>query len=229
VAGSMVPDFEAFIRLKSIKLHSHSWIGVFNYDLPLALVLIIIFQTIIREPLFNNLPHPIQNRFHFIKKVSLKGLFITNFWMLLISILIGTISHLLLDGITHLNIMNIQDNALYVSSNRESLILFLQILFSTAGLIYMTIETYKLPAQKNNLKKSNSKWLYWTMITLLTLVIAHFSIETSFIKIKDYFFFSFSIYISSFLKAVIIVSIAYKIWYRIKKMVGLNMRRSVFN
>lgn len=229
VAGSIAPDFEAFIKLKSIKLYSHSWIGIINYDLPLAFVLIIIFQTIIREPLFNNLPLAIQNRFCFIKKVSFKGLFITQFWVLLISILTGITSHLLLDGITHLNIMNIKDNTLYVSSNRESLILFLQILFSVAGLIYMAIEIYKLPAQKTYLKKSNSKWLYWTAIALLTLVIAHFSIETSFVKIEDYFFFSFSIYISSFLKAIIIVSLSYKIWYGIKKINALRMRRSIFN
>ena len=39
IVGSMAPDFEAFIGFRKEKIYSHNWLGVFWFDLPLALII----------------------------------------------------------------------------------------------------------------------------------------------------------------------------------------------
>ncbi|GAB5466418.1 MAG: hypothetical protein Kapaf2KO_18540 [Candidatus Kapaibacteriales bacterium] len=57
VIGSIVPDFEYFIRLRLYSEHSHTLEGLFYFDLPLGIVIVLLFYGIIKEPLVNNLPY----------------------------------------------------------------------------------------------------------------------------------------------------------------------------
>ena len=52
----MTPDFEYFIRMKNVSRYSHTPIGLFWFDLPLALLLCFIYHLIVRNSLFDNLP-----------------------------------------------------------------------------------------------------------------------------------------------------------------------------
>jgi hypothetical protein len=54
--GSMVPDFEFFIRVTLYAIWSHTFGGVFLFDLPLALLLLIVFHQIVKKPLILHLP-----------------------------------------------------------------------------------------------------------------------------------------------------------------------------
>jgi len=62
VIGSMVPDFEYFIRMKVKSIYSHTIDGIFWFDLPLALLLAFLFHNIVKKYLFQNLPKSFQIR-----------------------------------------------------------------------------------------------------------------------------------------------------------------------
>ena len=46
VIGSIIPDFESFIRFDQHKQYSHTWLGIFWFDLPLAILFSFIFSSI---------------------------------------------------------------------------------------------------------------------------------------------------------------------------------------
>src|SRR5215211_4739576 len=56
IAGSLVPDFEYFVRIYHKSYYSHSWAGLFWMDLPAGLALCFLFHQLIRRPLFANAP-----------------------------------------------------------------------------------------------------------------------------------------------------------------------------
>ena len=56
VAGSMVPDFEYFMRMRADSMYSHTWRGLFWFDLPLALLLIWIYNDLVKDKLIDHAP-----------------------------------------------------------------------------------------------------------------------------------------------------------------------------
>src|SRR3954469_13296912 len=63
VIGSIIPDFEAFIRLNVNKPYSHTWLGMFWFDLPLGLIAAFVFHDLVRDPLIRNLPGFLGDKF----------------------------------------------------------------------------------------------------------------------------------------------------------------------
>jgi len=49
IIGSMVPDFEYFMRMKVKSIYSHTWPGLFWFDLPLGLILMFIYQILVKD------------------------------------------------------------------------------------------------------------------------------------------------------------------------------------
>jgi hypothetical protein len=49
VIGSLIPDFEYFLRLKLKSDHSHTLSGIFWFDLPVSLFFCFIFHLIVRK------------------------------------------------------------------------------------------------------------------------------------------------------------------------------------
>ena len=54
VIGSLSPDFEYFIRMKIESNYSHTFWGIFYFDLPLGIMLTFIFHNIVKNELFEN-------------------------------------------------------------------------------------------------------------------------------------------------------------------------------
>lgn len=101
IAGSIIPDFEYFINFHSRSEISHSWRGVFVFDLPGALLLAVLFHLCIKQTLIPNLPkkyfdhlnHYIYfNWFMWLKK---------NFSVFFVSAFIGIVTHIAWDAISH--------------------------------------------------------------------------------------------------------------------------------
>jgi len=101
IIGSMIPDFEYFIRMRISCEYSHTLSGVFWFDLPLAILVAFIFHNIVRNSLYNNLPHFLQVRFNIYKEFNWNKYFKQNWLVVIISVLIGIFSHLLWDSFTH--------------------------------------------------------------------------------------------------------------------------------
>jgi hypothetical protein len=103
IVGSMSPDFEYFFKMSVNSNYSHTKEGLFYFDLPVTILLSIVFHLLVKKNLVSNLPLFFQKRMadtlqlnfiHYIKK---------NFWIFLISCLLGAASHIFWDSFTHNN------------------------------------------------------------------------------------------------------------------------------
>ena len=101
IIGSMVPDFQAFVNLGGDKVLSHSWIGVYTYDLPLGLFLVLAFHYLVRNALIAHLPAPLRTRFAIYTKIKNEHYFTRRYIAIIASLIIGIYTHLLWDRITH--------------------------------------------------------------------------------------------------------------------------------
>jgi hypothetical protein len=63
VIGSLIPDFEYFLRMRIKSNYSHTIDGLFWFDLPLGIILGYIFHYLVRDSLLNNLPIFLKSRF----------------------------------------------------------------------------------------------------------------------------------------------------------------------
>lgn len=57
VFGSMAPDFEYFLRMQPFSKYSHTWMGLFWFDLPLIVLLALLYHGVVKRPLITYLPH----------------------------------------------------------------------------------------------------------------------------------------------------------------------------
>ena len=89
IVGSLMPDFEYFLRLKVQSDYSHTIAGLFLFDLPVGLVNYFIFQKIVRKSLFDNLPRVIRSRVLQVPRTSLTPNSKNSILVIIASILIG--------------------------------------------------------------------------------------------------------------------------------------------
>lgn len=101
IIGSTIPDFEYFIHMRIYSKYSHTLWGLLYFDLPLGLVVYVLFHAIVKRPLLMNLPIFLKARFQELAKhkISQQGI---RYWMVVaISLLFGAATHLLWDSFTH--------------------------------------------------------------------------------------------------------------------------------
>ena len=99
--GTMAPDFEYFLRMKVVSIHSHTFGGIFYFDLPIGLVIAFIFHLIIRNALIDNLPQCVYKRLYKFKEVNWQKYFRKYYITIIGSIIIGALTHLIWDSFTH--------------------------------------------------------------------------------------------------------------------------------
>lgn len=102
VMGCFVPDFPYFLSLSPRMFFGHTFTGMFVFDLPLAIAALWLFHAFIKRPMLLFLPAGIRcrlttnvNTFPFWPSERLS--------LIVLSILIGTATHLLWDAFTHPN------------------------------------------------------------------------------------------------------------------------------
>ncbi|WP_343695499.1 DUF4184 family protein [Flavobacterium sp.] len=210
IIGSMIPDFEYFIRMRVQSNYSHTLTGVFWFDLPFALILCFIFHNIVKQQLFHNLPLNIQSRVLLFTHFKWNNYFRQNWITVIISILIGTASHLFWDSFTHNHgyfvdhISALKDSV--IICNKKIPLLKLAQHFSTiiGGLIIL-FSISKLP--KNNIHKNSISKSYWFYILSFSTIIfiIRFTIGLS---INEYGHIIVSA-ISSFLLALILTTLIF--------------------
>lgn len=100
VIGSFLPDLEYFLRLEPVRHHLHSWPGFLWIGIPMGLFIHLFFHLFLKYPILSLFPKahqekliPVCRRY---KMNTAKDLF-----KILFSILIGILSHLILDSFTH--------------------------------------------------------------------------------------------------------------------------------
>ena len=101
IIGSITPDFEYFIRMRVKSVYSHSLLGLFWFDIPLALLLTFVYHNLVRNKLIANLPAFLNNRLNCFTRFNWNEFFKENWFVVFLSIAIGSASHLLWDSFTH--------------------------------------------------------------------------------------------------------------------------------
>jgi uncharacterized membrane protein YvlD (DUF360 family) len=174
VIGSLTPDFEYFLRMRIQSNYSHSISGLFWFDLPLGILLAFLFHNIVRNSLFDNLPAFLQSRFISFKQLDWNNHFKRNWISVLISILIGAASHLFWDSFTHdhgyfVQKIPILQNSVTLLGQQIPNLKLMQHASTLMGGLIIAVTIFRLP--KNNIKNDKINWTYWSLITMLSLII----------------------------------------------------------
>lgn len=150
IVGSIVPDFEYFFKMRAGSEHSHTLSGLFYFDLPLSFFLAIVFHQVIKSPFIENLPAAFQKRLFDLKASDFLHYLKVNFWVFVISCLLGAGTHLLWDSFTHgggfmvKEIAFLNNTRVYYDGVYYPLWYSLQHGFSVAGLVILAIYFFKL-------------------------------------------------------------------------------------
>ncbi len=100
VVGTLAPDFEYFLRFGSSSGFGHTLLGAFLLTLPLALIVLWLFHRYVKAPLASIFPESVERRLvPYLGGFTFFGL--SRFGLIVISILVGTATHLLWDSFTH--------------------------------------------------------------------------------------------------------------------------------
>ncbi len=176
IVGSVVPDFEYFIRMKVYSIYSHTWFGLIWFDLPLAFLLTFVYHNTVRDMFISKLPRFLCSRLFIYKGFNWDKYAKKNLLVVVTSILIGTASHLFWDSFTHQNGYFVSTFNMTDPVNVFGLYLPLykvvQHLSTFAGGIVILIAVFRLkksPGQSQN--KLLRYWLMVVAIVLATLVL----------------------------------------------------------
>jgi hypothetical protein len=108
VAGSMVPDFEYFVRVDHRSSYTHTWTGLFWLDLPAGLALCFLFHGLIKQPLFYNVPLFLKKRMATAHRLQWSAEFKKKWFSIFFCLLLGATSHLVWDKFTHRSVHLVQ-------------------------------------------------------------------------------------------------------------------------
>jgi hypothetical protein len=99
VFGCVAPDLEYLLWLRPHGHFGHTLPGLFIFDLPAALISLLLFHRYAREPLAACLPLHLRERLRSSPGFSIKSF--SNFALVCISILVGSVTHIVWDSFTH--------------------------------------------------------------------------------------------------------------------------------
>ena len=164
IAGSLVPDFEYFIRMKMESRYSHTLLGVFYFDLPLGLVCCFLFHNIVRNDLFANLPRFLRTRLCAYTGFNWNIFFLKHPILIILSLLVGSLSHLLWDAFTHaygffVGIISVLNHAFVINGVSIPVYKMLQHGSSLVGCSILFYVIMKLPKRECSNKIDFRYWI----------------------------------------------------------------------
>jgi hypothetical protein len=178
VIGSMIPDFEYFIRMTLYGHYGHTLNGIFIFDIPLGIILYIIFHEIVRLPSITYLPTYFYSRFGSAAHFEWKPYFLKNFAKIVLSLFIGIMTHFIWDSFTHdeeyffAKYVPILLENINVFGHNMPLHYFLQILSTFVGMIILFWYAHLLPSKYSKRVKSNEKiFNFWVLVLILAVII----------------------------------------------------------
>lgn len=109
VIGSVSPDLAYFIKLGISGNFTHSFAGIFLYCLPVSLVFYYLYHLLLKQPLITLLPSRLAGTLRVQQDKTLPDI---PYSMLVLSVIIGALTHVLWDSFTHYNMWPVQHFAL---------------------------------------------------------------------------------------------------------------------
>ncbi len=174
VVGSMIPDFEYFLRMSTKGEYGHTLLGVLWFDLPLAILVALIYHFLVRNLLIDNLLKFLYVRLLPFKQLDWLRYFQAHWFVVCISIIFGTCSHLLWDSFTHddgyfVQMMPVLATSVGFFGAHIHIFQLLQYGCSLVGGLLIMFVIFHLPKQEPVEREKIGS--YWLMVLLLTLFI----------------------------------------------------------
>ncbi|MGE7920616.1 DUF4184 family protein [Viridibacillus sp. NPDC093762] len=214
VIGSMAPDFEYFLRGRPYGDIGHTLLGFFYFNLPLALVVYLVYHLFIHQTFSTHLPKFLQG-FH-TRNIVTDYKFKPIVWIY--STLFGMLTHVLWDSFTHISGFMVARIPLLTNSinfNGFSFPIFKVIQHTSTlfGLILISglfiIKSYLNKSDLIVLISVRHKLSYWTLIFISTLALFLMWNILNNVSFKNYGTLVVRVIDSSFL-SLLIVSIYFK-------------------
>lgn len=186
VIGSMVPDFEYFLRLRVKSIYSHTLSGLFWFDLPLATVLYLIYQLWAKVPLIDNLPKFLNIRFaEYRSKPAINARL---FLIIIIPIIIGAATHLFWDSFTHpagyfVTRWTVLHRQLTIMGHYVAIYKILQHSSTVIGLTIIAIVIAQLKPHPQ--MRQYNRWYFWMVVFGVMLILLTVRFLTG-LELKDY-------------------------------------------
>jgi hypothetical protein len=177
IIGSIAPDFEYFFKVSVSSEHSHTWAGLFYFDLPVVIALSLIFHFLVKRNLILNLPPFLQRRFQETLRFNFLEFLKNNWLIFLLSAVLGSASHILWDSFTHASGYFAQrlpfyDRYVPFQGVNYPMFYALQHISTAVGLTVMVF--YILFKRAQTLNTSRPSMIYWLAIGLIVAVVMLF-------------------------------------------------------
>ena len=187
VIGSITPDFEYFIRMKVLSIYSHTLGGLFWFDLPLALILLIIYNRFIKDKLIDHLPGYFNKRLS-VYKNEMPKYFGTNFIVIILCLLIGGASHIFWDSFTHptgyfVKHSHLLSCKIIIKHFPIPFYSILQQLSSIIGALIIIYTINQLPVVR--ITKAKEITMYWIKLLVISILILLIRFAAG-LKLRDY-------------------------------------------
>lgn len=197
--GSITPDFEYFANFEQHSIYSHTWLGVFWFDLPVSILLFYLYTTIVKDELIDHLPHFLNSRFARFKNMIRVNYYGQKYLIIFASLLIGITSHLFWDKLLHRSVRLVEEPMDFYPFFWDG--------NSVIGAAVIAIIIWQLP--KGNVAKKDY-FFYWFLTLLITLIVliirSAYSVQTRDLEVSV---------ISGLLIGLLITSIIYKVMHKI--------------
>lgn len=212
VIGSITPDFEYFIKMKLSGRFSHSLQGIFLLDLPIAIVICILFHQVVKRSLIDNLPKFMFGRLFSLRNFGLLPYLTQHYFAFILCLVTGITSHILWDSFTHsnsyfVNNIEILSAPVLVDGLPEfPLYRFLQHGSTLIGACCILIIFLKMPPVD---KSNNPSYKFWTILFLIAILVFTLRASLGF----EYFGDIVTCIISSGLVGLLVVSSYFRLSY----------------
>jgi hypothetical protein len=174
IIGSMAPDFEYFLRMTVGSMYSHTFWGIFYFDLPVGIALSFIFHDIVRDQFIDHLPGQLRKRFWDLKAVNWNAVFKASWIIVIISIIVGAASHIFWDDFTHplgyfVKRSSFLRHKIHVMGFQMPVYNVFQGISSLIGGVIVSIFIWRLPKVK--IKFVPKKDFYWLFVIAIIILI----------------------------------------------------------
>lgn len=175
IMGSMAPDFEFFLRITLFGIWGHTFKGIFLFDFPISILLILVFHLWIRDALIAYLPTSISLKYTKYYKQDWIKYLKKNYLKVIVSVFLGIFTHFAWDNITHEPnyvspfYINFLETNLNVFGFNLPLYSLLQIISSILGLAWflqVLFKEIKFSSLFNNFGPKFKFWVYFFFVTL---------------------------------------------------------------
>lgn len=211
IIGSITPDFEYFITMKMQRTHGHELSSFLWFNLPICIVIAILYHAIVKKPLINSLPHFLYCRLNQFKNVEWFS-YLKKYWFVFIySCFIGVFSHLFWDSFTHDNGIFGRSPAFlkYTILNSElKRFELLQLISTIVGAVIILKHILSYPIQNIKSNFILEKITYWMNVIIVMSFIFIVNTPTNTSEF-------IAVCIGSFLYGVLVSSIYYLVYEKI--------------